>query len=204
MQTAALFLLNIHGSFAVSRLPAAYSSSTFQQKRYHRDPALPEWPLLCWASPQPEVGGGPGSHRIKLLPQQPHLPQQRQRVQAHQNHDPELPTQQREPLRQAAATWGDPVEQVGYCRGNKNKVGDHHWQDEEEEEAAISLADTAVEEKAVVVVVLDAQVTQFTVFGEVGKKQLEAKERKLEWHQRRIINVQIYPEHDRTHWKIHK
>lgn len=44
----------------------------------------------------------------------------------------------------------------------------------------ISLADTAVEEKAVVVVVPDAQVTQFTVFSEVRKKQLEVKERNLE------------------------
>lgn len=68
----------------------------------------------------------------------------------------------------------------------------------------ISLTDTAVEEKAVVVVVPDAQVTQFTVFSEVRKKQLEAKERNLEWHQRRIITVHIYPEYDRTHWKIRK
>lgn len=180
-KSSSTFFLNINGGFAFSRLPAAQSSSSFQQKHYHRDPALSEWPLAPWAFPLPEVGGRPSGHSVKLLPQQPHLPQQRQGVHAHQDHDPELPAQRREPPRQAPATWGQLVEQVGYCHGYKKEVGNHHGQDEKEEEAVVALADTAVEEKAVVVVVLDAQVTEFAVFGTVRNKQLWEKEKNLEW-----------------------
>lgn len=213
-QKAGLFLLNIYGGFAFSRLPAAHSSSTSQQKRYHRDPALSEWPLPCWAFPLPEVGGRPCSHGVKLLPQQPHLPQQRKYVHAHQDHDPELPTQQREPPRQAAATGGDLVKQVGQRHGNKEKVGNHHGQDEDEEEAAISSADAAVEEEAVVVVVLDAQVAQFAVFSAVGNKQLEGHDRNLKWcmcswwaNALSIHGCSYFSRkdrHDTTHWKIRK
>lgn len=164
--------LNVCGRFASTGLPAAYSSPPVQKKPHHRDPALSEGPLPCWALPLPEVGGRPRGHGVKLLPQQPHLPQQRQGIHAQQDHHPELPTQQREPPPQAAAARRNLVQQVGCCRGDKEKVGHHHRQDEEEEEAVIAPADAAVEEKAVVVVVPDAQAAEFAVFRAVRKKQL--------------------------------
>lgn len=170
-----LSFLDVDGSFA-------YSPSPLQEKHYDSDPSLAERPLSCWAFCLPEVGGGPCGHGVKLLPQEPHLPQQRQCVHAHQDRNPELPAQQPEPPWRAAATWRHLFEQVGYRRGNEKKVGNHHGQDEEEEEAVIALADAAVEEKAVVVVVLDAQVTEFAVFSAVRKKQLWGKENKLWSH----------------------
>lgn len=64
------------------------------------------------------------------------------------------------------------VVQVTCCRGNKKKVGCHHGEDEEEEETVVTPADTPVEEKAVVVIVLDAHLTQLAVFSVVRLKQL--------------------------------
>lgn len=170
------FFLNGCGSFASSGLPAAHSPPPVQKKHHHRHPALSEGPPPCGALPLPEVGGGPRGNGLKLLPQQPRLPQQRQGVAAHQDHHPELPAQQREPPPRAEAGRGNPLQQVGRCRGNKDKVGHRHGQDEEEEEAVVAPADAAVEEEAVVVVVLDAQAAEFAVFRAVGKKQLWVKE----------------------------
>lgn len=169
------FLLNVCGRFVFTGPPAAYLSPPVQKKHQHRDPALPEGPPSCWAPRLPEVGGRPRCHGVKLLPQQPHLPQQRRGVHAHQDRHPELPAQQREPPPQPAAARRNPVQQVGRCRGDKEKVGHRHRQDEEEEEAVVAPADTAVEEEAVVVVVLDAQAAELAVFGAVGKKQLWVK-----------------------------
>lgn len=49
---------------------------------------------------------------------------------------------------------------------------DHHGEYEEQEEAVVGPANAAVEEEAVVVVVLDAHVTQLAVFGKVWEKEL--------------------------------
>lgn len=62
-------------------------------------------------------------------------------------------------------------------------MGNHHGQDEEEEETVVTPADAVVEEKAVMVVVFDTDVTQLTVFSvvrlkELGGKTKEGKEKK--------------------------
>lgn len=49
---------------------------------------------------------------------------------------------------------------------------DHHGEDEQQEEAVVGPADAAVQEKAVVVVVLDAHVAQLAVSGEVWEEEL--------------------------------
>lgn len=51
-------------------------------------------------------------------------------------------------------------------------MGDQHGEDEEEEKAVVAPADAPVEEKAVVVIVFDAHVTQLAVLRVVGRKQL--------------------------------
>lgn len=165
-------VLYVYGSFVVSALPAARPPPALQQERQHYGPALQHRPLSGRALALPEVGGGSRGDGVELLGQQPHLPQERQRVHAHQDHHPELRPEQGQPHRQAAAARGQLVEQVTHRRGDEEEVCDHHGEDEEEEEAVVTPADAAVEEKAVVVVVFDAQVAQLAVFGAVGQKQL--------------------------------
>lgn len=71
--------------------------------------------------------------------------------------------------------WGHLAIQVTCRHGNKKKVRRHHGEDEDKEETVVPLANAAVEEKAVMVVVFNAHFTQLAVFGVVGLKQLRGK-----------------------------
>lgn len=174
---------NVYGSFALSCLSVAHPSPTLQQEHQHDDPALSQGPLPRRALALPEVGGRPRGNGLELFAQQPRLPQERQRVHAHQDHHPELLPQQREPRRQAAASHRHLVQQVIHRRGDKQEVRDHHGEDEQQEEAVVGAADAAVEEEAVVVVVLDADIAQLAVFGEVWENELGGggEEKTLTW-----------------------
>lgn len=61
-------------------------------------------------------------------------------------------------------------------RGDEEKVGSGHGEDEEEEESVVSLTNAAVEKKAVVVVVFDAHVTQLAVLCAVRLEQLRGEQ----------------------------
>lgn len=54
-------------------------------------------------------------------------------------------------------------------------MGSHHGEDEEDEKPVIVSANATVQEKAVMVVIFDANLTKLAVFGEVRLEQLPEK-----------------------------
>lgn len=165
-------VLNVDSGFVLFDLSATRWSPSLQEKRQNDHAALPKWPLSPRALTVPEVSGRSRGNSIELLGQKPHLPKECQGVHNHQNRDPELLPQQPEPHRQALAACRHLTVQVTCPRGNKQKVGSSHGEDEDEEESVVSLTNAAVEKEAVMVVVFDAHVTQLAVLCAVGLEQL--------------------------------
>lgn len=165
-----IFILNVNSVALLT-----FKTLPINQKRQNCSQALTPWRLLMVSVPI--VSGGPTGNSIKLLIEQPGLPQESEEVEhEHQKH-PGLSPSCWTP---APVLLQCPVE-VTASRADEDDVGSYHGQDEKYKDLVVAPPNTVVEEEAVVVIIQNTNVTQTTVLAVVHLEQLQWESKTSTW-----------------------